>query len=61
MNWLALRAWLLERAQESSTLAGLVLAATTAAGQTLPADKAQAVSTLTAFIASAVAIGTKQR
>ena len=55
-----LRAWIVARAQEKSTVAGVVTAAATVAGWTITPEHADAVATLAGLAASAIAIATKE-
>ena len=55
-----LRAWIVARAQEKSTVVGLVTAAATVASWTVTPEHADAVATLAGLVASAIAIATKE-
>ena len=55
-----LRAWVVARAQERSTVAGVVTATATVAGWTITPEHADAVATLAGLAASAIAIATKE-
>ena len=55
-----LRAWVVARAQERSTVAGVVTAAATVVGWTVTPEHADAVATLAGLVASAIAVATKE-
>ena len=55
-----LRAWVVARAQERSTVAGIVTAAATVVGWAITPEHADAVATLAGLVASAIAIATKE-
>lgn len=57
---LRVKLWLMDRLIEKSTWGGLLTAISTLLGVTFMPDKAESIATLGAFVASMVAVATKE-
>ena len=60
MNLNALRIWILARAQEPSTVVGVIAAIAIIIGHTVTPEYTQAIATIVGLIASAVCVVTPQ-